>query len=597
MQSQNAKALKKHYPDLFKQLNTPAQELTIEMTGGHPNIHYEGRYLHSRFNPLQEASRWVEGIEIEEDMDAIFIVGIGLGYYLHSLRATFKEHKLILIEPDVDVFKLCLETTDISSFIEDENIVLLIGKDPNVVKVLIDFYYSQGKIKKVHYTQLPVYGVLYKEYIEEIYSQLKKVLKLSQANVATDIFFVDQWLENVIRNMKYLPQHQHVGILKDKFKNKPVVIVAAGPSLEKQFDLLRENQDKMLIVAVGTAAGILDRHGIRAHIFMGLDGNDSEAKIFKEIKSKDALFIYAHMIHHEAVESYDGPKMWFVPEGDHRITELCKRLKIDSASIVSGGSIAHTALAFCDWLECGPIMLIGQDLAYTNNQLYAPGAANPEDGMDKRLHILEKDIYGNPIYTKQAFLDFRNWFEDYIKYRMEGKVIYNCTEGGLNIKGAQNEKFSEIISEKCQESTDFIGIIDEVLADPSTEIKEKFDKKIPKLRKSLEELMDLSVRRIDKLAELLRADNFSNQAYKLRFDDILKTTKEFEKNEFYKIFIAHTGKIYQTAMNRVIHQNAEAVEVVDEKKRILLTGLLQTYVELHRYIIISKEAMDSYDAK
>lgn len=587
----NRDHLKRCYSDLYDRLEGRETHHELVLTNDFPNLWMEDRCMHSRYQPEVEASRWVESLIVTEEQDAISIIGLGLGYYLEPLLTKYPEKKFIIIEPDEDAFLAFLEVMDARTFLEDDNIVFIVGKDPNTVKILIDHYYHTGKIKKVFYTQLPFYERQYGDYIDEVYIQLKKMLQLSQANIATDVYFVDMWLNNVVSNIKYLPEHQNIICLKNLFKGLPCIIIAAGPSLDNQLPIIRTLYDKALLIAVGTAAGILDSHGIKPHVIMGLDGNITEANIFKALKNHDPLFLYAHMIHHEAISAYQGPKMWFTPSGEHRISKLTERLNLEVPEIISGGSIAHTALSLTNWLECDPIILVGQDLAYTNDKLYASGAVHESDGVDRSQYMLSEDIFGEPIYTKPAFLNFRNWFEDFIALKMENKNIYNCTEGGLNIRGARNRNFMEIIEKYCTESIDIDVKIRGALGEVSLISTEVFKEEIEELRHSLDQCKVLSRKRVKRLKDLLEKRQYENDNYQKKFDQIIKLTDEMDKNPFYQIFLENTGQISQTAINRTIHHEAELVEDVVEKRRILLYGLYRIYSEVDRYIEISIEAL------
>lgn len=587
----NREHLKRCYFDLYDHLEEREMRYELVLTNNFPNLWVEDRCMHSRYQPKLEASRWVDSLIVADDQDTMSIIGLGLGYYLEPLLAKYPEKKFIIIEPDEDAFLAFLEVVDARTFLEDDNIVFIIGKDPNTVKILIDHYYHAGKIKKVFYTQLPFYERQYGDYIDEIYIQLKKILQITQANIATDVHFVDMWLNNVVSNIKYLPEHRNVVCLQNLFKGLPCIIIAAGPSLENQLPIIKTLYDKALLIAVGTAAGILDSHDIKPHFIMGLDGNITEANIFKALKNHDPLFLYAHMIHHEAVSAYQGPKMWFTPSGEYRISKLAERLGVEVPEITSGGSIAHTALALSNWLECDPIILVGQDLAYTNDKLYASGAVHESDGVDRSQYLLSEDIFGEPIFTKAAFLNFRNWFEDFIALKVENKTIYNCTEGGLNIRGAKNRKLTDIIEKHCLESIDFDEKICSALDEVSLISTEVFKEEIEELRRSLNQCKVLSRKRVKRLNDLIEKRQYENDNYQKKFNQIIKLTDEIDKNLFYQIFLENTGQISQTAINRTIHHEAELAEDLIEKRRILLYGLYRIYSEVNRYIEISIEAL------
>lgn len=592
MLTKNLKYLKKYYPDLYVELESFEKPVEILKMNQFKNFKYENTFMHSKYNPEVESDRWIEGIKIDIDMDSIFVIGLGLGYYLESLKKNYGHKKLIIVEPNLEVFKATMAARDISAYLKDEDMVFIVGKAPSTVKTLMEHFYVEGKVFKTYYTTMPIYLKTNETFIGEVFAELRKGFAQIQANIATERYFVDKWLRNVLNNLKYLKEDQSIKVISSNFVGKPAVIVSAGPSLNKQLELLKNNRDKFLVIAVGTAAAILDAHGIEPHVIMALDGNESEVEIFKVIKTSKPLLIYAHMLHDEVLKLYQGKRMWFIPSGDYRITEFCSRVDIPVIELFSGGSVAHNALAFCESAGCNPIILIGQDLAYTGDKLYANGSPHETDNVDRKHHVLLEDIYGEPIYTKHAFIDFRNWFEDFIEVRMKAHTVYNCTEGGLNIKGAENKPFKEVIESIEPISFDIDKCLNTLADKGDLAYDEKYEKKIKKLKLDLKKLYTLSKMRVKLLENMLTNNITEGAEYKAEFEALMKMTKQFERNEFYKIFIGNTGLFYHQAMNRAIHQDADKVQDVREKKRILLEGLLKTYAQIHNYVLVSLEAMD-----
>jgi hypothetical protein len=50
--------------------------------------------------------------------------------------------------------------------------------------------------------------------------------------------------------------------LKDYYKGKPAVIISAGPSLNKNIDLVEKNRDKFVVFCVSTALKAAVKHNI-----------------------------------------------------------------------------------------------------------------------------------------------------------------------------------------------------------------------------------------------------------------------------------------------------------------------------------------------
>ena len=98
----------------------PANQWTSELLGdarnddavisegrdGAPTLRVGNVYLHSRYNPRDEAKRFVESLELSTDRPVV-VIGLGLGY--HVLELVAQGMDVSVIEPDAAVARLALE--------------------------------------------------------------------------------------------------------------------------------------------------------------------------------------------------------------------------------------------------------------------------------------------------------------------------------------------------------------------------------------------------------------------------------------------------------------------------------------------------------
>lgn len=72
---------------------------------GSPTLRAGNIQMHSRYNPEEEARRLVESARLEEGC-AVLAVGCGLGYHVLELLA--RGHRVVVLEPDLDIVKLAV---------------------------------------------------------------------------------------------------------------------------------------------------------------------------------------------------------------------------------------------------------------------------------------------------------------------------------------------------------------------------------------------------------------------------------------------------------------------------------------------------------
>ena len=78
----------------------------------HADSPIESVTIHSQFYPQREAEQIIAGLSINSGV--LTIVGIGLGYVAEAVRQKYPEIKIVLIEPDKQLFYLALKYMDLT---------------------------------------------------------------------------------------------------------------------------------------------------------------------------------------------------------------------------------------------------------------------------------------------------------------------------------------------------------------------------------------------------------------------------------------------------------------------------------------------------
>lgn len=605
MRDKNLKSLKIYYSELYESIiNIKGKECCIKEVkskNGMNNLLFNEKiYIHSTYNPKKEAENWIDNITLSNNEDTIIVIGLGLGYYLDNLVNAFRDKKIIIIEPNLNIFNKLLSFKDISQYIQNENIVFLVEIEPYIIRRLISDYLRENKMKKVYIAEVPVYNRMYKDYIQELYTEIDKGLFQLISNIATEICFSQMWLNNTIRLLDFINNLPNVALLKDEFINFPVVIVSAGPSLDKNIHLLKGIYNKAIIIAAGSAINILEKNNITPHIIMGFDGQEMEAKIFENIKNTKPLFIFGPSVHYKAVEGYKGLKMSLILKNDISLINFYENLGIKIDNVDSGPSVSNMALVFANYIKCGKVMLIGQDLCYTNNNRYADGGIHNHEITDREKKELSQfkkkiDIYGNEVYTKTDLIGIKNWFEEYLKVYKDEIQVYNCTEGGLNIDGAQNMKFQDAINNFCIKEVNVYEKLQQICKSYNNKYLEKIESKIIDYKNETKSLKQLSKKRLVKIYELI--NNYDKNTFDIKLKEILDLGKKIEKYESFKIFIEPTGKLYMDSITSGTNNKVNIISSIDEKKKIILNGMAGQYEYIHKCIIVVDLAFEKKDIK
>jgi hypothetical protein len=118
--------------------------------------------------------------------------------------------------------------------------------------------------------------------------------------------------------------------------------------------------------------------------------------------------------------------------------------------LLTGGSVTTTAFSLAQHMGANPIILIGQDLAWTDGKDHADGYVSQysrEQLEARHAKGFEIEGYdGKPVRTERQLLYYKTWFEQRIAL-MPDRLIVNATEGGARIEGAAHVPFESV----CQE--------------------------------------------------------------------------------------------------------------------------------------------------
>ncbi len=154
-------------------------------------------------------------------------------------------------------------------------------------------------------------------------------------------------------------------------ENVPSIIVAAGPSLNKNILDLRQLNKKACIIATDTAIKPLLNNGIIPDFIVIVDGK-KPGLLFEHELLSEVPMIMSSAVSKDPVNMHKGKK-FFSWDGSRYEAELIKEAKqhsahpekIDMCSLPTGGSVATTAFSFAKLLGSKTIILVGQDLAFT----------------------------------------------------------------------------------------------------------------------------------------------------------------------------------------------------------------------------------------
>ena len=447
---------------------------TIQSSNG-PVVAVRGRKLHSGRDPVQEARRFVRRQDLTHTT-VIVLFGFASGYVVRALvhRTTAL---VVVFEPDFNVLHEGLShgpipdgttiITDPDQLGESLYQTLAAGDQGRIIQWVPSVRQNQEAYNQAMYRT----GI---------------AIERARCRDLTTQCRVEGWLDFYLTNLHHLAETPGLSQLRTGLQGIPAVVCSAGPSLSKNVQLLAGIRDNVFIIAVNTAAAALAKNGIKPHAIVSVESLDvsmqleslpwiREIPAFIELTGNPALF--------------DLPFSHHIPISVD--TSSCSRFtrKIDGGHMFNAGvCVATAAASLVQQLGCTTIVLLGQDLAYCGDRVYADGTVfesiradinrgiSSHRGTESKREI-EKASQGTlisgvtqsttyqadtvpgwggspPVWTNRDFMHFRDWFiyaSD--KFHEFGVRTFNCTEGGASITGWEEIPFSDVI-EQLQFSLD-----------------------------------------------------------------------------------------------------------------------------------------------
>lgn len=417
---------------------------TISTSLGLDTVKVNGYFLHSKFNPLKESEKIIEKNYKPGYVHVIF--GYGLGYIVQSFLEKMEgDDKLVIIEPLFDVE------------LEHDNVIVL-SNIQNIEDLKQPLYSAISIVDKFHIICSPNYDKVFPQFYKDFLKLLKGNLIIAKVNENTIMYYGEQWQKNYIMNLEYAVQDNSILKLKDKY-SCPVVVASGGPSLSKQLATLKTYRKNIVLIAAGSTINSLMSEGIEPDYVISIDGNVINYEHYKKITFKNTSFVYTMSSFPKIRECFDTECFFALSPTDRTLQEhLSKITNQESIILVGGGSCAHYALTLALYLTSGPITLIGQDLAYTNNKSHADNNVRVQEiNREEMLNtggILVDGYNGDKVLTDYPFLGMKETFERIISVSEDKDRVFNSTEGGAKIKGFSQLPFKEFCDKYCNEVVD-----------------------------------------------------------------------------------------------------------------------------------------------
>lgn len=479
MFKKNIDALKIHNPKLAEKLekidiNSVTGIDVYQAESKDLIIAYNNTPLHSPIDPIREAKTiWNRTIKSELNKNDIQMVfGLGLGY-LFKRAYINAESKIFVIEPNIQVLRFVAEHVDFSQEFAD-NRVFITDNLNDLYEKLYKTYLSGDRIEILF---LNHFAQVHKDILQDITIKTYEIIE-SRKNDANTIFnLCPHWTENFIRNSAHFPETRLINQFEEKFSGKTALIISAGPGLKDDIEIIKANQDKFVIIAVGKILGILEQEGIIPDFTVFADAQNCYNYIDEThgILEKTNMIILAKGDFYVCGKKTKS-KILYVNQSD-KLSKLFENPLIKEQNLYkSGSSVSIIAYYTAKALGFSQIIFSGLDLAFVNNEIYADGQKFETTPEGQLLNINKKIIYvkdknGNEIPTRDDYAWFIRQFKEIFTEELNLARIINTSTKGAYIEGMEYKTLSEVLKDVSEDKPN----VDKIIADTFAETQKDWE--------------------------------------------------------------------------------------------------------------------------
>ena len=475
---------------------------------------------HSKYNPSREAEQIVDKCYKNESHAVVF--GFGLGYSTELLLKKLPElnmgPQLFIVEPDPFVFVTALKYRDLSKILSDSRVHISLGSDADEIgevwNAKLDWSVLEGLAIIEHQPTKNRFG----QFFNKLMEKMKYLANRSRGNFITLMNVGWEFHRNNFMNLYEafgLPGSER---LFDKFTDVPTIIVAAGPSLDKNMENLKRVKGKFPIIAVDTAYRHLLANRIKPDFVCAADSSYENSLDFVGVEDETQVILVGELMTHPDIFKVFKGKKIITTFGGGLYPQIGK-FREPMGSLICWGSVATMAFDLARKMGADPIIFIGFDLSFCDGRLHTRGSYS-EDILYENLHpftsmenetseyICERGKFkfigdkGETIYTDTNMKAYKDWFEDQFQHT-EAKII-NATEGGIVNNFVDKMTLNEAIDKYLDKGIDVKNRIEDCLKAPvkadckalddflisRKELIEDFCKKIEVVKPVLKELSD-----------------------------------------------------------------------------------------------------------
>ncbi|WP_428024402.1 6-hydroxymethylpterin diphosphokinase MptE-like protein [Arcobacter sp.] len=386
-----------------------------------------------------------------KEVHKFIIFGVLLGIHIPLIHQKLNSKVYLIVEPNLEFFRLSLFVTNYANLAKQTKLFFSVAQNEYEFKKTFESFYGELFIFN-HYLKFVNISAG-----SDVYMKVIQNFLVSQPHL---LYSYDRTFLSLSRTNSYISQD--FNLLNIKYKQnlkpfeKPVLLLGAGPSLQRNIDFVKQNQDYFTIVAIYATMPILERNGIKPDIITQYDEQDEEVlNTLNKLKNihffNNTIFIFASHVNAKLMNSF--------PKENIFIFQAMFELK-ENFGILTSPSIGELSYALLLLFQAKELYLLGLDFAMdvesgdTHIEGHSGSSAfnklkDLEDSNDKNYSFRKNTILvkGNFLPEVKSVPVFKTCIDTFSQftemYKDSFNKVFNLSNGAY-LNGATPLKIEDI---------------------------------------------------------------------------------------------------------------------------------------------------------
>jgi hypothetical protein len=421
---------------------------------GDPTLIIRGRHVHSPRDPAREGRRLAETLPAA---GCRIVLGFGLGYAAEAAAALAPDKPIIVVERRPEILRKALETRDFTNFLSRRRVIFVLGGSGEAIVSVLAMLEAEPVL-----IRNPALISLDEEWYTAVERRIRTWASRDDVNMATLRRFGKRWVRNLARNREAIRDLPGISRLAGCLNGAqiPVLLAAAGPSLDEIASHAHDLAERCVIVAVDTSLRFFLDRGIDPDFAVVVDPQYWNARHLDRCPAPRTCLIaesaaYPPVLRHPFARAFLCTSLF--PLG--RFIE--DRLDPKGA-LGAGGSVATSAWDFARSLSPFALWITGLDLAFPDLKTHFKGAlfedralnesTRFEPGETRSVRALRDgrpfrapSASGSEVLTDRRLSLYSAWFEHQFR-RCPDLPNYSLSPNGLAIPGLETAPLESLLA-------------------------------------------------------------------------------------------------------------------------------------------------------